>query len=174
MLFDRAFLVTNLSFIYRTMLASAGPLLDFAAAHAFGSLRDYYLSHAGEERGHDQMLRDDLLRLGVAEIDRYHGAAQLVGSQYYLVAHDHPALLLGYMAVMEGNAMPLEMVDQLEAHHKVELTCLRHHAAHDPGHFEAVKAQIARLAPELQSRVHWNARCTISFINSLQLPHGVQ
>jgi hypothetical protein len=172
MLIEKCELVAGLSFFYRTMLASA-PLLELAAAQAQGGLRDYYLRHLEEERGHDEMLRDDLHRLGVGEIDRYHGAAQLAGSQYYLIAHDHPALLLGYMAVLEGNAAPLELVDQLETRHGVELNALRHHAAHDPGHLREIGRQIALLETELRARTWWNARCTADFLRNMNLPKGI-
>jgi hypothetical protein len=137
------------------MLASV-PLLDMAAEYADGELRRYYLQHAQEESGHVEMLLSDLHALGVDDVPRYHLAAQLTGSQYYLIKHEHPALLLGYMHAMESNAPTVETVDKLEAECGVPLTCMRHHAIHDPGHTKDLEAQIRLQPAEIQSLIAWN------------------
>ena len=159
-------LINNLAFIYRTMLASV-PLLEFAANLATGSLRDYYLTHAEEEAGHVEMLCADLTALGAGEIDRYHAAAQLTGSQYYLVAHDHPALLLGYMHLLESNAPNPQAVDLWEEEFDVTLTCLRHHAEHDPGHVKDIERLIAMQTPEVQSLIAWNEQNCAMLLNGV-------
>lgn len=157
-LYDKPFLCSNLCFIYRMIVASA-PLLEFAIERSDGDLRDYYLKHLGEETGHDEMLQDDLLRLGVVEIPRYHRAAQIAGSQYYLIAHESPALLLGYMHALEKQATDLSLVDELSTHHGVDLTAMRHHAIHDPHHNEELETMIGRMGPEVQAAIAWNERC---------------
>lgn len=166
MLTDRAYLIRNLSFVYRMIVASA-PLLEFAAERSSGALLDYYLKHLAEEYGHDLMLKNDLFRLGVETVDRHHGAAALAGSQYYLIDHEHPALLLGYMSVLERHQMPQEVVDHLERVHGTELNALRHHSIHDPHHIKDIDAQIEQQSDALQSLIRWNASCTSDFINSM-------
>ncbi len=148
-------MIANLVFIYRVLLASVA-LLEFAAERSEGELKDYYEKHIGEEFGHAEMLLHDLKRLGVEEIDRYHAAAQFAGSQYYLIACDHPALLLGYMHLLESNAPTMEVVEALEKEHGVTLNCLRHHATHDPQHKEDIETLIAAQEPEIQELIAWN------------------
>lgn len=154
MLDDRDILIKVLCFGYRRMVASA-PLLAFAIEHSKGPLKAYYLKHLAEETGHDEMMRDDLARLGVTDIPHSLLAAKICGMQYYLIAHEHPAMLLGYMHACESRTHPAEYVDQLCAIHG-ELTAMRHHAAHDPGHAADLEHQISLLDPELRARVLWN------------------
>lgn len=152
---DRATLVRTLCTVYRMMVASA-PLLEFAIPKATGEVRRYYIEHLLEEQGHDDMLLDDLHRLGVEDVPYSHAAASIAGAQYYLIAHDHPALLLGYMHALERESMPVETVDQLSARHGTALTALRHHSLHDPHHKGDLERVIATLPEGLQMRVRWN------------------
>lgn len=154
---DRRILTQALSVLYRTMVASEA-LLKFAIPRAAGELLDYYKQHLEEERGHEVMLEDDLMRLGVEKIPHYFGAAQLAGSQYYLIAHVHPAMLLGYMKAMESSPMSLEMVEHLSSVHGTPMTCLKHHAIHDPSHKLDLDKHIARLPEDLKKLVDWNER----------------
>jgi hypothetical protein len=71
------------------------------------ALLDFYLLKVTEESGHDEMLAADLGRLGVPReslVRRLPPApiAAMVGSQYYLIDHVHPAAYLGYLAMLEG------------------------------------------------------------------------
>lgn len=152
---DLHVLRANLSFAYRLMVASV-PLLQFAIPKAQGSLLEYYKRHLEEESGHDEMLKRDLANLGVVEVPHFYDAAQLAGAQYYLIAHEHPAMLLGYMHALESGTMRVELVDQLSRDHGAELTALRHHAIHDPGHKVDLEEMISSLGEELRSRVLWN------------------
>lgn len=156
-------LIRNLTFTYRAMLASV-PLLDMAAEYAEGELRRYYMQHAIEEAGHVEMLRDDLKALGVQDIDRYHLAAQLAGSQYYLIKHEHPAMLLGYMHALESRAPTIEMVDSLEKACGVKLHCMRYHAQHDPGHTLELELQIDEQPEDIQSLIEWNEQNCVQMI----------
>lgn len=144
-----------LCFVYRVIVASEA-LLEFALPLAEGELLDYYRHHLEEERGHEKMLENDLKALGVTDIPRSHRAAQIAGSQYYLLAHDHPALLLGYMHALESNVMKPEQVDELSKHHGVELTALKHHAIHDQWHKQDLERMIAGLNCDLKKLVAWN------------------
>ncbi len=159
-------LIGNLSFIYRMIVASA-PLLEFGIKRSEGDLCAYFHRHLAEETGHDEMLRDDLYRLGVRDIPRYHAAGALAGSQYYFIAHESPAMLLGYMAVLESAAPSVEIVDALEAAHMCELNALRHHAIHDPDHIKEINAQIEMQPEVMQSLIRWNAENTHKFLSNM-------
>lgn len=136
------------------------PLLEFAVPKA-GELSGYYKKHLEEEKGHDLMLQEDLKALGVDPIPLYFDSAQIAGSQYYLIAHEHPALLLGYMIALESNAPKMPLIVALEQRYGVTLTCMRHHAKHDPHHYQDLKDVIAALPAELQERIWWNCKHTI-------------
>ena len=153
---NKSDLVIVLSFVYHTMRASV-PLLRFALLHDMSDeLREYYNQHIGEEAGHDDMLLQDLYALGVEPLPLTFFAAQFAGSQYYLIAHEHPALLLGYMRALESESFTEAEVDNLCQIHHVELSAMRHHAIHDPLHCRDIDEQIARLSASLQTRVRWN------------------
>lgn len=144
-LLDRGFLIDNLCWFYQLMVASA-PLLEFAISKLGDNyLREYYSKHLTEEVGHDEMLRNDLLLMGVQDFPRSMSAARLAGSQYYLIAHHHPAMLLGYMQALESRPPKLSLVQELELHHKCTLQALRHHAIHDPHHAAELEIQIVGL-----------------------------
>lgn len=149
------------------MMQASAPLLQFAIPKTDGILRDYYVKHLSEETGHDAMLERDLLALGVTEIPRYHDAAKIAGSQYYLIAHEHPASLLGYMHVLEKNAFNENDVAELEKLHGVTLECLRHHAKHDPHHVAELEEQITLLPVDVRGLAIWNAKCVFESLKSI-------
>lgn len=154
-LYDTNDLARALIFCYRVMVASA-PLLEFAIPRSDGRLRAYYAHHLEEERGHDEMVLADLKALGLTTIPRSHVAAQLAGSQYYLIANEHPALLLGYMLALEKESMTPAQVDALGAHHGFTLTAFRHHCEHDPVHKDDLLREIEALDADLRTLVMWN------------------
>lgn len=164
MLQERDVLIRTLCTVYRMMVASV-PLLEFALPKSTGEVRKYYAQHLIEEDGHDAMLLDDLWRLGVEEIPHSHVAAEIAGSQYYLIAHDHPAMLLGYMHALERESLPVDVVDTLSEKHGTRLTCLRHHSVHDPHHKLDLERVIARLSPDLRKRVEWNEQHVLRLLN---------
>ena len=151
-LHNKQFLTQNLCFVYRLMVASA-PLLEFAISKSAGNLREYYKHHLEQERGHDEMLARDLRGLNVFTIPHFRMAAQAAGSQYYYIAHDDPALLLGYMYVLEHAAPKPDHVAALEQMHGVSLSCMRHHAAVDEDHVKELVAAIEELPTEVKTRV---------------------
>jgi hypothetical protein len=70
-------------------------------------LREYYLRKLEDEADHDEWLLKDLTHLGLSkEFLRQtlppSAITALIGSQYYLIAHHHPALCLGYVGFLEG------------------------------------------------------------------------
>ena len=145
----------KLCFLYRLMVAAV-PLMQFASERSDGALAEYYHKHIPEEMGHDDMLRADLERMGVAQIPQYFEAAMIAGSQYYLIAHDDPALLLGYIGVMESNAPKVSDIERLQLAYNVRLDCMMHHAKVDTWHVRELEEIRATLPPELLWRVQWN------------------
>jgi hypothetical protein len=110
---------------------------------AAGPLAAYLRTHIAEERGHDDWLLEDLALLGVAEPDVLlapalrEDIAALVGTQYYLIRHSHPACLLGYIAVLEGcppDAGVAALLPALTGWPAPAFRTVARHAALDPGH----------------------------------------
>jgi Iron-containing redox enzyme len=132
---------------------SSVPLMERAArlcAEAKGRdpvaapLRRYLESHAREESGHDDWLREDLEHLGAAQDPESVPAvvvARLVGAQYYWMEHHHPVTVLGYIAVMEATAPRAGVAGWIAASAEVPdaaLRTVREHADLDGGHTAAV------------------------------------
>lgn len=120
----------------------------------YGRLRTYYLKHLNEERHHAEWLAEDLKKMGVTPEYDYR-AATIAGSQYYHIFHDHPALLLGYMFVLEAWPKPLDVIEQIEQKYG-PLRTLRYHAEHDPDHVKDLEAEINALPDELSEKVYTN------------------
>lgn len=163
------FLRANLCFLHGTMTASEGLLQAAIRKCEVDDLGLYFTRHLAEENGHLAMLEADLQALGVNTILKFPAAAQLAGAQYYYIEHDHPALLLGYMAALEGNAPSLAQVTALEAEHG-PLKCTRHHALHDVEHTRELHEEIDRLPESLRARVIENLQWTMSDFNSRCIP----
>lgn len=115
----------------RTMhmvVRSAVPLMTAAEAQArlrasdplCERLAGYYASHALEEKGHDEWLREDLAATGDPDQDVIHAIpspviASMVGAQYYWLHHYHPVSLLGHIAALECNHPPIGFANHLTA-----------------------------------------------------------
>lgn len=133
---DRSRLLANLTFMHQLMVA-AEPLLELAIEYSDGSLRDYFVQHLEEERGHAPWLADDLASAGVdiKASGPSRIAVALAGGMYYMIRHVSPACLLGYMLVLECFPPALADIAELEnLHGKDLLRTVRHHAEHDPDH----------------------------------------
>jgi hypothetical protein len=139
----------------RTMhgvIKASVPLMELAAVQCArhpddpvsAPLRAYLGRHIEEERGHDEWLLDDLAVLGhpatVTASLPPPAVAHLVGAQYYWITHHHPVALLGYIAVMEGNAPHLSLARLVEEAGvpAAAVRTVREHAALDAGHTDAV------------------------------------
>lgn len=147
---DKQTLAAHLSFVYRLIVASEG-LLERAIARETDIDRlAYFRSHLAEEAGHAQLLAEDLRSLGVTDIPRFHLAELMAGSQYYLIEHEHPAALLGYMAALERAAPSPALVDVLESKYGA-LRCVRLHADNDPGHCKELIEQMGKLPEKLRA-----------------------
>lgn len=160
-LFNRSFLIENMLLLHGMIVASV-PLLKFAIPKCGGELREYYRKHVAEEEGHDRVLRDDLAALGITDISPSFQAAKIAGSQYYLIAHESPSALLGYMLALESNVLSMFHVEQIEQAHGTKLESFRHHAKHDPRHAKDLRRQIEALSPKQQAIVVWNHDNTVS------------
>jgi Iron-containing redox enzyme len=116
-------------------------------------LRDYLLHHIEEERHHDQWFLEDLISIGFKPIQSQQrlpstDLASLVGSQYYWIRHHHPVALLGYIAMLEGNAPSVRFVGQLQAQTGLPPSAFRMcriHAMVDETHQETLNALIDSL-----------------------------
>lgn len=128
----RDVVIGNLVFMQHVIRATEG-LLQCAIDHSEGSLHEYYKNHAEEERGHDKWMAQDLKMYMSSPISRE--AIEMAGSQYYMIKHIDSHALLGYMAVMEGYPLDLEVLSCLEDMHGKELfKTMRYHAEHDLEH----------------------------------------
>ena len=164
-LMDQRVLVANLVFLYQVIVASEN-LMEIALIESRDTALSQYLQrHAPEEKDHAKWLRKDLLTVGIDpdEAQLIRAAAELVGTQYYLIHHRNPNALLGYMAVLEGFPLPLPVLEQLEKlHGKDLLRCLRFHAIHDQEH----RIELFRVIDELDDvDIYQNAVRTQFLIN---------
>lgn len=164
-----AFLRANLCFLHGTMTASEQLLRRAMGSTGSTPLYDYFSRHLDEETGHIVMLEQELAQLGVTHILKFPAAAQLAGAQYYYIEHEHPAMLLGYMAAMESLAPSIERLKMLEEENG-PLTCTRHHALHDAAHTAELHRQIERLPEPLKSRVRENERFVLHDLHTRIAP----
>ncbi|MBF8177655.1 iron-containing redox enzyme family protein [Herminiimonas contaminans] len=133
---NRDVVLANLVFAHQVITASED-LLKEAVNASDGDLKEYFVAHLDEEKNHQVWLADDLATAGinVADMPLIRKAAEMAGSQYYMIKHVSPLALLGYMAVLEGFPTSLESVAKLEELHGVGLIrTLRYHAEHDLEH----------------------------------------
>lgn len=166
---DKNAVLDELVFLYSCCLASER-LLEEAAqelelqlrSNPFTQeLRDYCRSHLLEERGELPLLVEDLASAGL-EVTRAGFnpiAIAIIGSQYYLIKHVHPAALLGYMAIQEADPTPIETVQALEERHGKDLfRFIRLHAIKDKEHARELIQVINTVPAELQFAVNYSAR----------------
>ena len=173
-----------LAAMYPLVLASV-PLLERAARRCADlggpstrQLADYYARHAEEERGHDVWLLDDLAAAGAgagaAEAAPPFAVAELAGAQYYRIEHGHPAALLGYMAVLEGNAPAPWLADRLAGATGLPegaFRTVREHAELDAGHLDDLYRVLDALplTPGQQAAVSLSALHTANLLTRLFL-----
>jgi len=155
-------LIEVLSFAYNLMRASERLLEDAIEELPGGALRDFYKHHLEDERGHAQWLEEDLGFRPAYD----HFAAAIAGAQYYLIKHEHPAALLGYMRVLENQGVDDDFVEMMEAEHGPEiLRTWKYHVQVDRGHLQEIDDMIAKQdcralieANEANTRVYLEAR----------------
>lgn len=155
---DQGNFFINLIFVWQYIIASTDLTLEALnqteSGQNFTDIRKEYCEFLryklDDERDHDQWLRDDLHAVGieVKAVPNNVLAAEIVGNMFYMIRYVNPLALLGYMAVLEGTPVPLDVVMQLENVHGVEVCrTLRYHAVHDVEHaFDLF--QIVDIVPE--------------------------
>lgn len=160
---DRGVFVANLRYVHAIIRASEPLLLGILGRDMPATLRQFYKKHAEEEHGHAEWLAEDLASLDAAPAKIDWNAAQLAGTQYYLMKHAPPEALLGYMAVLESSPAPLPFIEGLErVYGEKALRTWRYHAEHDVGHAAEIMAAIEGAAN--QDCIEMNARLTASMV----------
>lgn len=165
-----------------TLVRASVPLLERTAARcaelegpAARRLAAYCVRHAEEERGHDLWLLDDLAAAGARPDAVPHPVAvELAGAQYYRTEHEHPVTLLGYIAVLEGNAPGPRLADRLAATTGLPegaFRTLRAHAELDGGHLDDLFGVLDELplTPVLRTAVSVSALHTANLLTRLFL-----
>jgi len=144
--------------IHQIMRATA-PLMEAGAIQAreraaddplCAALADYYARHAEEEAPHPDWHLGDLVAAGferadVADAMPLPDVAALMGAQYYWIHHFHPVMLLGAIAILEGNPPTMELCDRLEAETGLRpeaFRTYRFHGAVDPHHMAEFDAAV--------------------------------
>jgi hypothetical protein len=114
------------------------------------ALAPYFREHAAEEAEHPDWHLNDLDAAGIARADVL-GAmplpdvAAMMGAQYYWTHHYHPVMLLGAIAVLEGNPPTMELVDRLERESGLKPEAFRTYRFHgevDPHHIAEFDAAV--------------------------------
>ncbi|MEU9138984.1 iron-containing redox enzyme family protein [Streptomyces sp. NPDC048404] len=143
------------------VIRASVPLMERAATRCEARPRDpvarplarYLRAHAEEERGHDDWLLTDAAATGTTP-DELTAAvppaqvAALVGAQHYWIEHSHPVALLGYIAVLEGNAPAPGLAGRLARETGLPpaaFETVRLHADLDDGHSADLDRLIERL-----------------------------
>lgn len=147
---------------YRSLMVASGPLLKAAIEELpAGEIKDYYIKHYSEEHEHAAWLEADLVNAGVTPTEINWHAAELAGTQYYLIKHMSPIMLLGYMYALESRPMSLTDVARLESWHGPELCrTVRFHAIHDVDHRNDIIKIISKLPIRDKQLIAENAKRT--------------
>lgn len=160
---DRDEVVSVLCFLWQIIRASERLLetaITEAGVHECPELMRYYAKHLEEERHHAEWLLEDL---GGKKVYSPLAAA-LAGTQYYLIQHEHPAALLGYMLALESQTLPLHFVAGMEALHGKELLrTLRLHSEEDPGHRDDL-LRVIDAHPKHAGLIAFNAAQTAHYL----------
>jgi hypothetical protein len=150
-------------------VCAAEPPSDEAVLPAFGR---YLARHIAEERGHDNWILDDAEVMGIDRrllLERMprETAMRMVGSQYYWIHHYHPAAMLGYIAVMEGNPPRTEFIEEVAERNQLPLEAFSSfllHAKVDPRH----RADLDLLLDSLPLSDHEHAIIGLSALQTIQ------
>jgi hypothetical protein len=164
--------IANLIFLHDAVVASEQLLIEAAKSADLllqssyhTRLAKYYRSHLDEERDHVKWLREDLksVDVNVPAVLPNKWAMTIAGSQYYLLKHAHPAALLGYMAVLEGDPTPVKVIESLErAYGKQLLRFARIHAVKDLEHRKELFEVIDDTPDSLRSLIAYSTDNTLN------------
>lgn len=167
------------------VIRASVPLMERAAGHCEALPHDpvapplarYLRAHAEEERGHDDWLLTDAAVCGAPPGELTAAVpparvASLVGAQYYWIEHSHPVALLGYIAVLEGNAPAPGLAARLARETGLPpaaFETVRLHADLDDGHSADLDRLIGRLplSPRQRSLIAVSALHTVTALAEL-------
>jgi hypothetical protein len=137
----------------------------------------YFVAHEREERHHARWILDDLAALGRSRAKISAGLPPLavargVGAQYYLIEHQHPLALLGYMLVLEGGLPSAAIVENMIARSGLPRNGFRtllRHALEDPGHTTDLERLVDGLALDASQRalLALSATATLQMLNEV-------
>lgn len=124
----------------------------------------YLARHVEEERGHCEWVLDDLAALDFDRAEEARRpltcrAAALLGCGYTWAFESHPAAILGFLAVFEGDPMTVPFLEGVIARHglpKESFGFYLDHARIDPRHSAEIFAMVdavAEAAPELEEPI---------------------
>jgi hypothetical protein len=170
---QRGTVIKNLLFLHDVVVASEQLLEEAGQSAALlpktpfhERLVSYFQSHVEEERGELKVLQRDLSSAGVTPGVPNPLATAMVGTQYYLLKHVHPAALLGYMAVVEGDPVSLDTVQFFERAHGKELfRFLRLHAVKDLEHREELIEVIDSSPTSVRDLIVSSAGNTLKYVS---------
>ncbi|NEO33062.1 MAG: iron-containing redox enzyme family protein [Symploca sp. SIO3C6] len=138
----------------------------------YSLLLNYLEHHIEEENNHDLWILEDLEILGINRqelLNRVpnYKVAEIVGMQYYWIYHFHPAVLLGYIAVMEGQPPSMKMIERMIAktgYPREAFRTLIYHSQVDAEHQKDLDTLLddMNLSSDLLSAVIKNALHTFS------------
>lgn len=134
-LLDRNMLLNNLVYCYH-VINRTEELMRYGISKSKGDLKGYLTRHLEEETNHAKWLSEDLASAGVdvEKTEAPFAVKKMVDMQFKLVK-ENSANLLGYMAVLEGFPTPLEIIENLELVHGVDLMrTAKLHAVEDIEH----------------------------------------
>jgi len=151
--------------LLHAMVRASVPLMEAALARirtlapadrVAQAVAAYLEHHLPEERGHDRWLLEDLALIGVSEdqvlrVMPSPSVAAMVGAQYYWIHHHHPACVLGYIAVVEGNTPPVGEIRAIARRSGLPAPAFRtwiKHAELDPGHARELDLLLDDLQPD--------------------------
>jgi hypothetical protein len=125
------------------------------------------LTHAGEERGHDKMLINDLKSLGrnISEFDKSPFTSALYQTQYYMIEHVSPSALYGFILLLEGVSLACGpgLYEKVGAHFKNSTTYLKVHIEEDEDHVEQNLKAIEGMGQNHMKSIHENLVQTSRF-----------
>jgi hypothetical protein len=153
---------------YHVIRASV-PLFEFCLHHLktrppdhmTEKLVEFYRHKIEEEDGHDRLMASDIAHLGMTpELLEQElpptSIVALVGSQYYLIAHHHPAVFLGYLGFLEGFPPSAHELSELAAKSDVPAESwktVKLHVELDPWHRDEIASFMNELgAPDSLQR----------------------
>ena len=179
--FPRRFLEFLIS-LYTIMRASV-PLLKAAEEECilrradgdsdsnYSMLAKYFGEHSVEEKDHDRWLLEDLSTLGLSTDEVLcraprRAVIELVGSQYYQINYVHPAILLGYIMILEGyplNDRDLEQMREKTGFDSRAFRTLSEHSSLDSLHFKELDTTLdaLSLSSNLEEEITKNAFYTL-------------